>query len=140
MRDRLIELLGMRQDNGEKWHYSDCGQGCEVVTNERIADYLLAKGIVVLPRGSKDALFDAVDALADMVNQFGYSTTFRRKDAVCDGGLSALESAFWSLEQCGCKVNSNGTINREALWNFSMEESTKKALEAERALKGGVQE
>lgn len=57
-------------------------------------------------------------ALADMVNQFAYKTTFYGKEAVCDGGLSALENAFWVLEKAGCKINSNGTIQRANLHHF----------------------
>lgn len=64
------------------------------------------------------ALCESLYALADMVNQFAYSTKFYGKDAVCDGGLSALENAFWVLEQAGCKVNSNGTIQRKNLHHF----------------------
>jgi hypothetical protein len=63
-------------------------------------------------------LHEAVYALADMVNQFGYDTTFRKKPSVCNGGLSALENAFYALECCGCMVNSNGTITRESLFKF----------------------
>ena len=66
-------------------------------------------------------LFYALSALADMVNQFGYSTTFRKQDAVCDGGLSALEKAIYALNDCGCKVNSNWTISRKNLWAFAAE-------------------
>ena len=62
-------------------------------------------------------------ALADMINQFAYSATFRGQDAVCDGGLSALESAFAVLDDCGCKVNSNGIITRKNLWDFMAEVS-----------------
>lgn len=61
----------------------------------------------------------AIYALADMVLQFGYTTKFRNQDALCDGGLSALESAFWALELCGCPINSNGTITVKKLWVFS---------------------
>ena len=107
------------------------------VSWEEFADHLLANGVIVLPNGGKDALFEAVNALADMVNQFGYSTTFRKKDAVCDGGLSALEKAFWALELCGCRVNSNGTITRANLWGFSIENKTDEALRIEAALKKG---
>ena len=57
-------------------------------------------------------------ALADMVNQFAYTTTYYGKEALCDGGLSALENAFWVLEQAGCKVNANGTIQRKNLFHF----------------------
>ena len=64
------------------------------------------------------ALCESLYALADMVNQFAYSTTFYGKDAVADGGLSALENAFWVLEQAGCKMNSNGTIQRKNLHHF----------------------
>lgn len=64
------------------------------------------------------ALCESLYALADMVNQFAYSTTFYGKDAVCDGGLSALENAFWVLDQAGCKINSNGTIQRKNLLHF----------------------
>lgn len=64
------------------------------------------------------ALCESLYALANMVNQFAYSTTFYGKDAVCDGGLSALEGAFWVLEQAGCKINSNGTIQRKNLFHF----------------------
>lgn len=64
------------------------------------------------------ALCETLYALADMVNQFAYSTTYYGKDAVCDGGLSALERAFWVLEQAGCKMNANGTIQRKNLFQF----------------------
>ncbi len=59
-----------------------------------------------------------VYALADMVLQFGYETTFRRQKALCDGGLSALETAFSALMLCGCKLNSNGTISVKSLLEF----------------------
>lgn len=61
---------------------------------------------------------DLLLALADMVNQFAYNTKFRGRDAICDGGLSALERAFIVLEENGCKMNSNGTIQRKNLWKF----------------------
>ena len=64
------------------------------------------------------ALFESLHALADMVNQFAYSTKYYGKDAVCDGGLSALENAFLVLEQAGCKMNANGTIQRKNLHHF----------------------
>lgn len=64
------------------------------------------------------ALCETLYALADMVNQFAYSTTYYGKDAVCDGGLSALENAFSVLEDAGCKVNANGTIQRKNLFHF----------------------
>lgn len=64
------------------------------------------------------ALCESLYALADMVNQFAYTTKFYGKDALCDGGLSALERAFWVLEQAGCKVNSNGTIQQKNLFHF----------------------
>lgn len=63
-------------------------------------------------------LWNAVYALCDMVLQFGYTTTFRKKDALCDGGLSALETAFAALEWCGCPTNSNGTITVEKLLSY----------------------
>lgn len=64
------------------------------------------------------ALSKTLYALADMVNQFAYSTTYYGKDAVCDGGLSALEIAFDVLESAGCKMNANGTIQRANLFHF----------------------
>ena len=64
------------------------------------------------------ALFESLYALSDMVNQFAYSTKYYGKDAVCDGGLSALENAFLVLEQAGCKMNVNGTIQRKNLHHF----------------------
>ena len=64
------------------------------------------------------ALFESLYALADMVNQVAYSTKYYGKDAVCDGGLSALENAFLVLEQAGCKMNANGTIQRKNLHHF----------------------
>lgn len=67
------------------------------------------------------AHYEAIYALADMVVQFGYSTKFRNQNAVCDGGLSALEYAFGALEDCGCKVNSNGTITLKNLFAFQEE-------------------
>lgn len=63
-------------------------------------------------------LCETLYALADMVNQFAYSTKYYGKDAVCDGGLSALENAFCVLEEAGCKMNANGTIQRKNLFHF----------------------
>lgn len=97
---------------------------------EVCADKLLDNGIVVVEEAIKEAAIRAINSLADMVNQFGYSTTFRRKEAVCDGGLSALEEAFYALELCGARVNSNGTINRENLLNFKIEDIIKEYKEA----------
>lgn len=64
------------------------------------------------------AHYEAIYALADMVCQFGYSTTFRNQKAVCNGGLSALEVAFSALQDCGCRLNSNGTITLKNLFEF----------------------
>jgi hypothetical protein len=63
---------------------------------------------------------NAIYALVDMVVQFAYRTTFRRQEALCDGGLSALESAFFALKQCGCPINSNGTITLKKLFEFQV--------------------
>ena len=71
------------------------------------------------------AHYEAIYALADMVCQFGYSTTFRKQKAVCDGGLSALEYAFGALLDCGCKLNSNGTITLKNLFAFQEEMGAK---------------
>lgn len=60
----------------------------------------------------------ALYALADMVNQFAYTSTFRNEKCLCDGGLSALENAFYELKKAGCKVNSNGTIQQKELFRF----------------------
>ncbi len=87
---------------------------------------------VELPNASD--LYSAVSVLADMVNQFGYSTTFRKQEAVIDGGLSALEEAFGVLYALGCKFTSNGKITRKNLREFQerMEEEAENAL-AERS-------
>lgn len=74
-----------------------------------------------LSKAHIQAHYEAIYALADMVYQFGYSTTFRNQDAVCDGGLSALEYAFGALLDCGCRMNSNGTITLKNLWVFQEE-------------------
>ena len=66
----------------------------------------------------KAPLAESLYALADMVNQFAFETTYYSKDTLCDGGLSALENAFLVLEQAGCNVNSNGTIQRKNLHRF----------------------
>ena len=69
---------------------------------------------------------EALYALADMVNQFAYTTTYYGKDALCDAGLSALENAFWVLGQAGCKMNANGTIQRKNLWRFMEEKDNER--------------
>jgi hypothetical protein len=120
-RKRLVELLKSGQPP-----FNPLNEVCI----DKLADHLLDNGIIVEDIACKEAIFRAVNALADMVNQFGYSTTFRRKEAVCDGGLSALEEAFYALELCGARVNSNGTINRENLVNYKIENVIKEHLEA----------
>ena len=87
-------------------------------TNEQIKAALEQDG---LTEAHYKALYEAVYALADMVFQFGYSTTFRKQDAVCDGGLSALENAFGALLDCGCRMNSNGTVSIKNLLEFQSE-------------------
>lgn len=74
------------------------------------------------------SLNEALYAVADLVFQFAYSTTYYGKDAKCDGGLSALENAFWVLEKAGCKMNANGTIQESNLLRF-MEEMDKEETE-----------
>lgn len=98
----------------------------EIKSVAKDVNALPAANGVVYPESFIRQIFYAVYALADMVNQFGYSTTFRKQDAVCDGGLSALEAAFAALYYCGCRVNSNGTISRKYLWAF-MEECRRRA-------------
>ena len=83
---------------------------CEFFGNEDIGE--------VLTQAHIQAHYEAVYALADMVCQFGYSTAFRNQKAVCNGGLSALEVAFGALQDCGCKLNSNGTITLKNLFEF----------------------
>lgn len=63
-------------------------------------------------------LNETLDAVADLVFQFAYPTKFYGKKAYADGGLSALENAFWILERAGCKMNSNGTIQKTNLDKF----------------------
>lgn len=65
--------------------------------------------------GAKDK---AVLALADMVTQFAYRSTYRRSVAFDNGGLSALEYAFGVLEDAGCKVQKNGMILEKDLLDF----------------------
>lgn len=84
-----------------------------------------------LTKAHIQAHYEAIYALADMVSQFGYSTTFRKQKAVCDGGLSALEHAFGALLDCGCKMNSNGTITLKNLFAFQEEMQSK--------MKGGAE-
>lgn len=83
---------------------------CEFFENEDIGG--------VLTQAHIRAHYEAIYALADMVCQFGYSTTFRNQKAVCNGGLSALEVAFSALQDCGCRLNSNGTITLKNLFEF----------------------
>jgi hypothetical protein len=129
-RERLIELM-VNADTHDSYECKLCTKkdtSCTRCGAEKLADYLLANGVIVPPnKGCTIAILTAIYALADMVNQFGYSTTFRKKEAVCDGGLSALENAFWGLEYCGCKVNSNGTISLKNLFEF--QEKIKKEIE-----------
>lgn len=95
---------------------------------EQTVEHLLANNVTVMeinPMAHYKAYYEALYALADMVNQFGYETTFRKKDAVCDGGLSALENAFSALEYNGCRLTSNCKITRDALFKF-MEDAEEK--------------
>lgn len=69
----------------------------------------------------KTSLNEALYSTADLVFQFGYRTKFRGCEAVCDGGLSALENAFWALQRAGCKMNKNGTIQVKSLLKFMKE-------------------
>jgi hypothetical protein len=111
-------------------------QGRHIYTTTKIAEALYnadfrKQSEGKLTKAHIEAHYEAICALADMVYQFGYSTTFRRQDSVCDGGLSSLEYAFGALLDCGCKVNSNGTITLKNLLAFQEEIRSK--------MKGGEQ-
>lgn len=43
-RDKLIELLNKHQDYSTKHFYSECGQEIFAISNDVIADYLIANG------------------------------------------------------------------------------------------------
>ena len=49
MRERLIELWKTRQPHGQKWDYYENGQSVETVSNDKLADYLIANGVIVPP-------------------------------------------------------------------------------------------
>lgn len=118
--ERILELI--EDWSWCKWDiYRSC-DGCEYeddrnCRNKRLAKHLADSGLTFAN--------EALCAVAELVFQFGYSTTYYGKDAVCDGGLSALEIAFSVLEKAGCKMNANGTIQESNLLRF-LEEMDKK--------------
>ena len=57
MRDRLIELLKMQQDYGQKWKDFNRDHAYETITNEQIADYLLENGVIVPPCKVGDTVY-----------------------------------------------------------------------------------
>ncbi len=65
-----------------------------------------------------EQLESAAEALAAVVLQFGAPITFRDRPARSPCGSCALEAAFQALCNCGCKTNSNGTIDVDSLLNF----------------------
>ncbi len=56
-----------------------------------------------------------INALADMVTQFAYRSTYRNGEAVYDGGLSALENAFNALENCGVPAHGSKILLKDVL-------------------------
>jgi hypothetical protein len=71
-------------------------------------------------------IIELEEALADMVNQFGYEGSNKNGPFICTGGLSALEGAFFALgysdphytpwrccEIEGCKEHSSSGMNTE---------------------------
>jgi hypothetical protein len=92
--------------------------GYRAIAFESEIDALPTANVVEVRGAEMRQLWSAVYALADMVCQFGYSTKFRKQDALCDGGLSALENALSALTDCGCPTNSNGTITTKKLFQF----------------------
>lgn len=123
MREKQIEEMAKIIDG---YCEAECLDGCYNCIPYKYAEKLYNAGYRKQSEGELtkahiQAHYEAIYALADMVCQFGYSTTFRRQEAVCDGGLSALEYAFGALWDCGCKMNSNGTITLKNLWAFQEE-------------------
>lgn len=106
---------------GSLIHFKECEWKTRVATDFYNAGYRKQSEAETLTKAHIQAHYEAIYALADMVSQFGYSTTFRKQKAVCDGGLSALEYAFGALLDCGCKMNSNGTITLKNLFAFQEE-------------------
>ena len=58
MRDRLIDLLNIHQDYGTKHFHADGMQEVSSMSNELIADHLLANGVIVLPCKLGDTIYD----------------------------------------------------------------------------------
>jgi hypothetical protein len=116
--------MPLEMQTGKKWTTEEMVTECKYAI-----DQIIDKGFAnrkqseaeTLTKAHIQAHYEAIYALADMVCQFGYSTTFRKQEAVCDGGLSALEHAFGALLDCGCKMNSNGTITLKNLFAFQEE-------------------
>ena len=47
MRDRLVELINQRQDNGNYKTIEEKSITLEFVSNEKLADHLIANGVIV---------------------------------------------------------------------------------------------
>lgn len=62
-------------------------------------------------------LYNAVASLANMVRHFGNKTTFRNKPSICNDSAE-LSDALNALMNCGCKLNSNGTVAMVSLKDF----------------------
>lgn len=60
MRDRLIKLLNVHQDYGTKYFYSENSQGIASISNELLADHLLANGVIVPPCKVGDVVYTLV--------------------------------------------------------------------------------
>lgn len=69
-----------------------------------------------------DAPIESMIALCDMINQFAYrSRPYRGKETLCDGGLSALEQAFFAIALMGAKFTSDGRLLLSELFRVQRE-------------------
>lgn len=86
---------------------------------ESISQQMLDKGVIVTPGiAGRNAMFNAIIALIDLVNAYSDVTTFRRKDAIQHSNDPTIKSAFTALWNCGCELNSNDTICLDKLTEF----------------------
>ena len=60
MRDRLVELLNQRQDNGNCETIEEKSITLEFVSNEKLADHLIANGVIVPPCKVGDKVYEVV--------------------------------------------------------------------------------
>ena len=97
MRDRLVELLNQRQDNGNYETIEEKSITLEFVSNEKLADHLIANGVTVPPCKVGDTVYyiDTIFREIEKCRVYGFTIINGEQKLLVDNGQYKYVAFEW---------------------------------------------